>query len=285
MRTLDHEYMFATAISFPGLTVDIEPVEVNVMDMWQKPVLPKNKENYTWKLSVQVGADTKCSDEYDEFTIYLNATLNMTRNKYHVVTMNTLHGYHISKLQYHQKKYNRLFRTIIEESLQQAGILLSKAITNTEYEGFLLPAYTEAELDALAADENFRNYVQYEPDEEQFTPVPKELRQPYRDRINELVKLMDDYDDREDIYKTEITQALYNEWFTEWSKLYPLMMDYHYISAHHVMHLLANILCTMETSMHEKNLQPEGGVLKFYKGVRDLYIELEETYKGMIEQN
>jgi hypothetical protein len=242
-----------------------------------KPTLPREIGNYYWSLSYSMSIDRKAYAKKDELCIYLVAKLFMKGEKYNLITINTLHLYHTSKLGY-SREHPRLLKMMVKESIEHANIILQKAEGRSEYKGFLIPMPDEKNLDEWAAWRNSESHIYrpVHPEEDKIIPVlSTNQKQEYLDKISELVKWIDDFDDREKNLKIQSDRTEYWQKYAEWLKLYHVMFEYKMIARNNLVFTLINILEKMKKARKKKPFNALA--FEFYKINRQM---LKEILKG-----
>lgn len=223
---------FKTSITFDNTEVKLKEVDINQCDSFKEPLLPRTKDNYYWQLNYSMSIDRKAYKKQDELTCYITARLYMKGEKYFLINLNTLHTYHTPKLGY-SKEHPQLLKMMVKEAIEHANSVLKKAEGNSVYKGFLIPMPDEKQLDKWAEWRNSESHIYRPvyPDENKIIPALSfDEKQDYLNRINELVKWIDDFDDREKNLKIQSDRTEYWQKYAEWAKLHRVMFEYKMIA-------------------------------------------------------
>jgi hypothetical protein len=281
-RKLKRHHRFKTSIQVRDLKIDLDEVEINLIDTWQKPLLPDEPENYIWDVTYSISTDRKADEGYDELCCYIVAELKMKGEKYHLISLNTLHVYHITKLAY-QKRNDILFKKILQESRTHAGSILQQYVADTEYEAFSIPDETEEYWNEMASDQNKYGYIHYEPVETTFKSFTKAELETMRKKATFLVNWIDTYDETHPNEDISLKNKEYFENFSEWQRLHNHLYQYKMIARNNIVFYLLDMLVKIEKGLAEK--EPEYLAKEAYDVMAENYKKLMEEWKDDFAKN
>jgi hypothetical protein len=276
-----------TAIQFPDIEIKLDEIEVNILDYWTKPTLPREPGNYRWEWHYSISTDRGEDNDwdYDSFTCYINGDMFMKGEQYSVIKINTLHTYHTSPLKY-KKTHDELYKMMARESRIHANIILEEGAKGTIFTGFPLPL-EEDFLDEDASEWNKRGYLPKpaKPDENALGRKlsPAEVQE-LSAKINQLVKEIDAMDDRKVLggLSEEDTREYYAKW-AEWSKLSRLLWHFKLIARNHIAYMLDKMMRGMEKGMESHPYNQDAQ--EMYELMKKTYVEFMDDLKDEFAKN
>lgn len=256
---------FKTSIQFKNIKVKLLELEVNMLDDRTYPVLPLTKENYLWELDGSLTIDQHSFKNKDELTFYINADLFMKEHEFSILKINTIHVYQINKLNY-KKENEELLKMIFIESVEHANLILKTSARNTAFEKFKIPFLKKRELNEWAEENNYR-YIPQPKERENGDILPamdNETRKQHIEKMNQLVKWIDDFDDRVDNLGLKEKSKEYWEKFAEWSRMNKIMWEHKMIARNNMVAHLIDMLERMRKARKKIPFTPFA--LAFYNG-------------------
>lgn len=275
---------FQTQIKLPGIAIELEEVDVNILNVEEPPALPIVEENCYWDFDISIGTDIDEDEPTDALTCYINAALEVKGNKYPVIRINTLHTYLVSKLKY-KKAHEELYKSIARESVLHAGMLLQQAAKNTAWRQLTLPENDEEELNELATEWNKRGYIPraHHADENALGRKlkPSEMEE-LSARSAELVAWIDAADEKTQP-RTEEENIEYYTKYAEWSKLNKQLWHFKLIARNHIAYTTTKMLERLEKALIQN---PDDYLLReTYENMKDSYLAFMEPLRDEFNKN
>lgn len=274
---------FVTQIKLAGITIELDEVDVNLLDLEEEPTLPITGINYYWNFDISVGTDTDADEPTDALTCYINAALHKKDNKYPLLRINTLHTYKVGKLKY-KKAHEELYKAIARESCLHAGIELQRAAQKKAWQPLAFPLIDEI-IDQQAEEWNKRGYLPrvHHADENALG------RKPSRDELEELsarsaelVAWIDAADEKTQT-RTEEENIEYYTRYAEWSKLNKQLWHFKLIARNHIAYTTTKMLQRLEKGLLQN---PDDYLLReTYESMKENYLAFMEPLKEEFAKN
>lgn len=275
-----------TEITFNGAGIVLDEIDVNLLDFWMQPTLPREGDNYDWEWDVSIGTDTDAEEEHDILTCYLNGDMMMKGQPYFIIKINTLHSYLVPKLKY-KMEHEELYKNIARESVVHANLILAAAAKGTEFEGFQLPPLDEYFLEDDARDWNKRGYIRKPSRPDEKSPgrkmSPEEITALIEEG-NKLVAWIDAFDEEKpQSERSQEEMHLYYTKYAEYVKLNNTLSHYRLIARNKLAYMTNKIMVAMEKAVEAK---PDDYLLKeAYEEMKDNYLSVMEQWKDEFAKN